>query len=51
MSDLFHDLVPIEFIQSVFEVMRQARQHTCQVLTKRAERLELLNGEIDWPGC
>lgn len=49
MSDLFHEQVPIEFIQRVFEVMRKAVQHTYQVLTKRAERLELLNGKIDWP--
>ncbi len=35
MSDLFHPDVPDEFIASVFTVMRQADQHTFQVLTKR----------------
>src|SRR5438477_10198730 len=39
MSDLFHDDVPIEFIQSAFETMNKASWHTFQVLTKRHERL------------
>jgi protein gp37 len=39
MSDLFHELVPDEFIQQVFDVMAQAQQHTFQVLTKRPERM------------
>lgn len=39
MSDLFHPEVPIEFIQRVFEVMRDNPQHVFQVLTKRAEEL------------
>jgi protein gp37 len=39
MSDLFHDKVPFEYIERVFEVMKQAHQHTFQVLTKRAERM------------
>ena len=38
MSDLFHDDVPMEYIQRVFDVMRQANWHQFQVLTKRAER-------------
>jgi len=49
MSDLFHKDVPIEFIQKVFAVMRQARQHSFQILTKRAERLLELSSEIEWP--
>lgn len=39
MSDLFHDKVPFEYVERVFEVMRQAHQHTFQILTKRAERM------------
>jgi len=39
MSDLFHEQVPDEYIDQVFEVIRQASQHTFQILTKRAERL------------
>lgn len=39
MSDLFHEAVPWEFIDRVFEVMSQATQHTFQVLTKRPDRM------------
>jgi protein gp37 len=39
MSDLFHEKVPFAYIEQVFEVMREARQHTFQILTKRAERM------------
>jgi len=50
MSDLFHDAVPVDFIQEVFKVMRQARHHIFQVLTKRAERLAQLSPVLGWPG-
>lgn len=49
MSDLFHEKVPLEFIKRVFDVMRDTPQHTYQVLTKRAERLEELSKKIRWP--
>jgi protein gp37 len=49
MSDLFHESVPLEFIQAVFDVMSQTPQHTYQVLTKRAERLEELGASLSWP--
>jgi protein gp37 len=49
MSDLFHDDVPIEFIARVFDVMRETPQHTYQVLTKRAQRLSRVAGELAWP--
>ncbi|MFN8499868.1 MAG: phage Gp37/Gp68 family protein [Anaerolineae bacterium] len=49
MSDLFHDDVPLEFVQRIFDVMRRADWHTFQVLTKRSERLLELNGAIIWP--
>jgi protein gp37 len=48
MSDLFHDEVPFEFIQKVFEVMNNTPQHTYQVLTKRAERLYELHHRLNW---
>lgn len=48
MSDLFHEDVPISFIQSVFATMRACPQHTFQVLTKRSERLVNLVSELDW---
>jgi protein gp37 len=40
MSDLFQDGVPAEYIDRVFAVMALAPQHTFQVLTKRAERMQ-----------
>jgi len=49
MSDLFHEDVPLEFIQKVFDVMRRASWHTFQVLTKRSSRLLELDPEMDWP--
>ena len=49
MSDLFHDAVPLEFIKAVFDVMAETPQHTYQVLTKRAERLEELSEKLHWP--
>jgi len=39
MSDLFHEDVPFDYIDSVFEVIARAHWHTFQILTKRAERL------------
>lgn len=39
MSDLFHELVPEEFILEVFRRMALASRHTFQILTKRPERM------------
>jgi protein gp37 len=49
MSDLFHERVPLAFIEQVFETMAACPQHQFQVLTKRAERLVELCGSVDWP--
>lgn len=49
MSDLFHDDVPLAYIQRVFDVMRRAHWHEFQVLTKRAERLAELSPLLPWP--
>lgn len=48
MSDLFHEDVPLEFIQQVFKVMNECPQHTFQVLTKRSKRLEELSPFLNW---
>jgi len=48
MSDLFHGEVPLEFIQSVFEVMGKAHWHIFQILTKRSERLVEVAGKLPW---
>ncbi|MGO9605900.1 MAG: DUF5131 family protein [Candidatus Binataceae bacterium] len=47
MSDLFHQAVPVEYIAQVGEIMRLAKWHTFQVLTKRHQRMHvLLNGRL-----
>ena len=40
MGDLFHEDVPFEFITKVMDVIEDNPQHTFQVLTKRAGRME-----------
>ena len=49
MSDLFHEEVPLSFIQSVFATMQRAQWHVFQVLTKRAERLAEVAPSLEWP--
>ena len=49
MSDLFHPDVPLEFIQKVFETMKNTPRHNYQILTKRSERLAELASELPWP--
>jgi protein gp37 len=49
MSDLFHDSVDVDFVKRVFLTMRDTPQHTYQVLTKRADRLEELASQLPWP--
>jgi protein gp37 len=47
MSDLFHGDVPQSYVCRVAKVMRIARWHTYQVLTKRSGRMrELLSGPL-----
>lgn len=48
MSDLFHEDVPLEFIQKVFDTMNKAHWHTFQILTKRSERLAELSRHLNW---
>jgi protein gp37 len=49
MSDLFHDDVPDDYIEAVFDTMERADHHIFQVLTKRSERLRNLAPELAWP--
>lgn len=49
MSDLFHEAVPLGFIQRVFETMQECPQHTFQILTKRSRRLVQVANELPWP--
>src|SRR5205809_4158262 len=49
MSDLFHERVPLSFVQQVFAVMGETERHTFQILTKRAERLAEIAPFLLWP--
>ena len=49
MSDLFHEKVPLEFIEKVFDIILRARHHKFQILTKRSERLKELASKLVWP--
>lgn len=49
MSDLFHEQIPLSFIQSVFRTMEKADNHVFQILTKRSHRLLELSHKIIWP--
>ena len=49
MSDLFHESVPFEFIQATFATMQAADWHVFQILTKRADRLTEVAGQLAWP--
>jgi len=39
MSDVFHEGVPFEYIDMIFETISNTPHHTYQILTKRAERM------------
>ena len=46
MSDLFHAGIPVEFIEAVFGVMGACAQHTFKVLTKRADTMLKIVGDL-----
>jgi protein gp37 len=48
MSDLFHESVPTDYINQVFDVMGRADWHQYQVLTKRSERVLKLSKKLKW---
>lgn len=49
MSDLFHESVPMSFIERIFETMEKCPQHTFQILTKRSSRLREVAHQLNWP--
>jgi protein gp37 len=49
MSDLFHEKIPITFIEKVFKIIRISNHHIFQILTKRSERLMELAPLLNWP--
>jgi protein gp37 len=48
MSDLFHEEVPLDFIQNVFKVIQATPWHIYQILTKRPERLVELAPNLEF---
>lgn len=48
MSDLFHEKIPVSFIQSIFQTIKKTPQHTYQILTKRPERLIKLIPDLEF---
>jgi protein gp37 len=49
MSDLFHEDIPFNFVEKVFEVMRKNKQHIFQVVTKRAENMNKILQKVNIP--
>ena len=49
MSDMFHEDIPDDYIRQVFDVIKSVPQHTFQILTKRAERMERFFNSNDVP--
>jgi len=39
MSDIFHEKMPLDYLDKIFSVIEQTPQHTYQVLTKRADNM------------
>lgn len=39
MSDIFHEEVPFDFVDKMFDIIKRTPQHRYQILTKRAERM------------
>jgi len=48
MSDLFHEEISLAFLDEIFFTMNEARWHTFQVLTKRAEYMARVAGRFNW---
>ena len=49
MGDMFHRLVPDDFVAESFRVMSKATQHQFQLLTKRSLRLQQMACDLPWP--
>jgi protein gp37 len=49
MSDMFHQLIPDNFLVECFKVMTKTARHQFQVLTKRSSRLYQMACGLPWP--
>lgn len=48
MSDIFHEKIPLIYIEQIFESIRKKPQHIFQILTKRHQRLVELAPSLTW---
>jgi len=48
MADTFHQKVPFEFIDRMFDTMRRCPRHTFMLLTKRATRMAIYAEQARW---
>ena len=49
MSDLFHEEMPFDYLDQIFDVIRQTSRHTYQILTKRAAIMRRYLSGLDIP--
>ena len=49
MSDIFHERMPIDYLDKIFSVIRQTPQHTYQLLTKRADNMYVYLSQREIP--
>lgn len=46
MSDIFHEDMPIDYLNKIFNIIKETPHHTYQILTKRADRMfQYLSGK------
>lgn len=50
MSDVFHERVPFDYVDRIFETIERTPQHTYQMLTKRADRMATYFATRSAPG-
>ena len=48
MCDLFHEQMPLDVLQELFDVMTDCPQHIFQILTKRHQRLARVAPQLGW---
>jgi protein gp37 len=48
MTDSFHEKMPLEFLQQMFETMNRNAHHTFMMLTKRPENVLKIMDKVNW---
>jgi protein gp37 len=48
MSDLFHEDMPLPYLQRIFQVMNECSHHIFQLLTKRSDKLVEYASKLTW---